>query len=500
MLTFSRLIEGLNIQPVSILPGKEGPITRVSTAIDAVRRPETLLILSGQETDRVETACAGIISRRPVQADCPVAIYEDGTDFDRLCEACEDAVLDELRLQDGKGRLLEAFLNQGSVQDLVDITYELLGLPVTIFDLSTKVAAFAGAEQIRQSNFPEALYVLGRGFAAGCTPEYRFNKMTKMYADIVEPTITTYGREIPRLCCRLMVMNEFAGHVNIMGLGREFRNSDIELEKILRDLIEKIWEKRNSYLYNPAAALLCDVYEGGFSGSQAELEERMKLLDFSIAPYWCTLYVCLSGNNGQHPPLKSLITQFVVHNAGQWKNKITFFVRTDGAYCLIALGNYREAEALGETVKLFLDKNDCRGGLSKPFCNLKDFRVYCDQSRCLAEEALKDNRVILNTFHMAYWDEVVRCLKQVTDLNVFLCNEVRLLAEYDKENDSQLVKTLCVYLECGRNSSEAAKRMYVHRNTMIRRLERISQLIGRSLETIVDSGQIALSAKILKQL
>jgi DNA-binding PucR family transcriptional regulator len=59
---------------------------------------------------------------------------------------------------------------------------------------------------------------------------------------------------------------------------------------------------------------------------------------------------------------------------------------------------------------------------------------------------------------------------------------VRPLVEHDRERRSDLVRTLRAYFAAGSNASEAADRMFLHRNSMLYRLERIQKLTGLDLK------------------
>jgi DNA-binding PucR family transcriptional regulator len=59
---------------------------------------------------------------------------------------------------------------------------------------------------------------------------------------------------------------------------------------------------------------------------------------------------------------------------------------------------------------------------------------------------------------------------------------VRPLADHDRERRSDLVKTLKTYFAAGANASEAADRLFLHRNSMLYRLERIQKLTGLDLK------------------
>ena len=56
------------------------------------------------------------------------------------------------------------------------------------------------------------------------------------------------------------------------------------------------------------------------------------------------------------------------------------------------------------------------------------------------------------------------------------------LLAYDRERRSDLVRTLRVYFVAGANASEAADRLFLHRNSMLYRLARIEKLTGLDLK------------------
>jgi purine catabolism regulator len=69
------------------------------------------------------------------------------------------------------------------------------------------------------------------------------------------------------------------------------------------------------------------------------------------------------------------------------------------------------------------------------------------------------------------------------------------LREHDRARGSDLVRTLKTYFATGTNASEAADRLFLHRNSMIYRLERIQTLTGLDLKD--DRVALALQLGLL---
>lgn len=77
-------------------------------------------------------------------------------------------------------------------------------------------------------------------------------------------------------------------------------------------------------------------------------------------------------------------------------------------------------------------------------------------------------------------EPLLRELSRSPDLAPFRRLAEPLLA-YDQERRSDLVRTLRVYFAAGANASEAADKLFLHRNSMLYRLARIQKLTGLDL-------------------
>lgn len=64
----------------------------------------------------------------------------------------------------------------------------------------------------------------------------------------------------------------------------------------------------------------------------------------------------------------------------------------------------------------------------------------------------------------------------------FFCDALERLLEYDQQADKELVKTLAAFLECNGNLTETSERLYIHRNTLKYRLERIRDITQIDLD------------------
>ena len=79
-------------------------------------------------------------------------------------------------------------------------------------------------------------------------------------------------------------------------------------------------------------------------------------------------------------------------------------------------------------------------------------------------------------------------------------DEIRLLNEYDTQNNTQLCETLYNYLLNNKSLSQASKVMYLHKNTITYRLDKIKEIISDDLNDYQRNYAYINSLIILKYL
>ena len=84
-----------------------------------------------------------------------------------------------------------------------------------------------------------------------------------------------------------------------------------------------------------------------------------------------------------------------------------------------------------------------------------------------------------------YTEYAARCLLQECSkeaLDTFRWEVLDDLIRYDRLHHTSYVKTLDCYLSCERNLALTSKKLYIHRNTLIYRIGRLSRLLDCDLE------------------
>ncbi|MGW7436985.1 helix-turn-helix domain-containing protein [Streptomyces sp. NPDC054849] len=85
-----------------------------------------------------------------------------------------------------------------------------------------------------------------------------------------------------------------------------------------------------------------------------------------------------------------------------------------------------------------------------------------------------------------------------TDLGGYVRQTVGAVMEYDAKRGTDLMHTLQVYFSVGMSQSRAREALHVHINTVVQRLDRIGQLLGRDWQTPERVLEIQLALRIAR--
>lgn len=87
------------------------------------------------------------------------------------------------------------------------------------------------------------------------------------------------------------------------------------------------------------------------------------------------------------------------------------------------------------------------------------------------------------------------------DLRLLCRSDIREIWIYDKINKTSYIETIYTYLTTGKSLVESAKLLYVHRNTIVHRLNKIIDILGKDIFSSEESAlELLLSCKVLAYL
>lgn len=115
--------------------------------------------------------------------------------------------------------------------------------------------------------------------------------------------------------------------------------------------------------------------------------------------------------------------------------------------------------------------------------------------------ALKIGRHTQGAGHVTFFADlgIYRMLLQFAqsqDPSEFFCEPLQRLIDYNQQTDKELVKTIAAFLECNGNLTETSTKLYIHRNTLKYRLERIRDITQVDLDDAENRLMLHLGLKM----
>ncbi len=135
---------------------------------------------------------------------------------------------------------------------------------------------------------------------------------------------------------------------------------------------------------------------------------------------------------------------------------------------------------------------DLSAGLSRPV-SPDQLSTAIDQARSAASVAAAHPDTAVHRFDDLGVLRLLASLAQGPELARYIEDELGPLLKHDAKASNPLLPTLRTYLTCDGNKSQAAAQLFVQRRTLYYRLDRITKLLGRSLDD-PDSRQALVFA------
>jgi hypothetical protein len=157
-----------------------------------------------------------------------------------------------------------------------------------------------------------------------------------------------------------------------------------------------------------------------------------------------------------------------------------------------------DSEALKNLEKRLVDEG-LSIGVSRNFLSVTELSRFNIQS----EKALELGLLLHPESGIYHYDKysafhIIEVCNREEDLMKFCHSAIFNLAEYDREHHTQMLESLHVFLMCHRNIAQAARALYVHRNTLNYRINKIIEMIGLNIDDSEDLFQLWLSFHILE--
>lgn len=268
--------------------------------------------------------------------------------------------------------------------------------------------------------------------------------------------------------------------------------------ELMKETALRQYEKRarNEFFIN--------FVEGSFS-TEEEIKNRAREFHLNND----RKYICIVGNLDQEGKSVSFkqfqmetdsVFDYIETEMNAANLSTHLFVK--GKYCIILI------EVNDQLTEIHAYLHNVQNGIKSRFKRTISFGVsnishqlldvansYKDALNALRTGQLSGDTNFIHYYRTKDVTEILRIVP-IEDLKEFYYHTLRELAHGQREENQALLQTLAVYLETHCQISHTAKRLIVHRNTVIYRLEKCEEILGVSLKDSETTLNLRLAIRI----
>ncbi|MDD6282978.1 MAG: helix-turn-helix domain-containing protein [Oribacterium sp.] len=279
-----------------------------------------------------------------------------------------------------------------------------------------------------------------------------------------------------------------------------------ELLKILASYISKYMftEAGADYSANAAlGSLVADLIEARLT-DQKELNQRLKLVKLAVKRYYHLLMIHFertASNANVSIPWNYIISQleyiFPYSNITTYRGDIILMVKKRKRSSRLQFNQLQLLEILKQ-----YNGYASIGNASEFLTSMPPIYHQIHDALRLARKISPEKRIIYYEDYAMY--EIVEMAlsgegAQLASQNpAHLCNnELIALILYDQKYGTDLLNSLRAYLDCEGNTSQAAELLYIHRNTMLNKIHKITDVLGHDLSSTITRDRLKFSYYVL---
>ena len=122
-------------------------------------------------------------------------------------------------------------------------------------------------------------------------------------------------------------------------------------------------------------------------------------------------------------------------------------------------------------------------GISDSFRDYRDLETHLQQASYAVEQSVRSGREHTLALFSDYLLQYIlsECTAHIP-ADTLYSSALQQLMERDRLRGSDYLHTLDVYLQSECNASKSAELLYIHRSSLMKRLDKIQQILGMDLE------------------
>lgn len=380
-----------------------------------------------------------------------------------------------LEQSEGKGlyeELIRKSEESHDIQAVVNASAVKLGNPLILIDLDFKVIVYSTISPITDELWRKNVE---RGYCS-----YEFIKTTLSMKELQNPSYPTDPVEVSctespyrKLCNRIFFRGAHVGYALMIASETNLTPSHFSMMTTISQAISHILANDFPALFQQSSQYQKVLYNLLIGALPEELSPELNTLTF--APHMAALAIKPEryyGSDYIKKCLTPVIRQKFPNVHMTYYDALIAVLFPFNKTVDITETDLNQLNDIAKTENLII-------GISNTFSRIGHFALHYAQAKAAIQlgERLSPKQCIYKYLDYQFYD-LLSQIPSNSSIGKYCHPALTLLRKYDNDNATNLYYTLRAYLESGCNIKLTASNLFIHRNSMIYRLERIEE-IGR---------------------
>ncbi len=376
--------------------------------------------------------------------------------------------------------LLNIYNKCSSLKKFMGECEKILGNPVVFADVGQHVISYS-VDSISES--PDTLHALvSAGFPSEGELSFAYKTSSlEQILNIKYPTMFSKTDIVPynQIFAPVFVNNNMVAYLSVHELNKPFEPYHLE---IVRTICTLLSFDRQRYDFNLNAKgelneyIIKDMLDRDFQSLSIQ-EQREILTQLGSKEHLYLLSLSPQDSTVQSPPLD------MVRNQIQTLFRGCSTIIYNGLVVVLIM---HEDEINGEEMEQIKDyarQFQIVGGISCEFNDLQDIKKAYAES----VNALHISSIISGLPPVVSYDEIIpyhliNVAQEKEELSSgYVDPALKKLLDYDSKHNTQYTQTLYIYLQEERNIASTANLIHIHRNSLLYRINKITEILGKDL-------------------
>ncbi len=387
-----------------------------------------------------------------------------------------------MNYDEGKSRLLDGLLSQVGLQKMMDIGAEVLGNPIFIAGMDLHAIANSNTIYVCDIGWNVVKMnerEMGVGVRDACLQEILGSGAVEATSNNLHPIISSFDFTPNRyIGCRVSDHGMTIANVTLIECKKPFTEEDSRLLKLFCQTI--VFDMRQlgqaEMQTVPYYRLVEDLLNRDVHIKPKDLESRARNISLQFPRQMrVVLLQCLKKNiKFQQSHIRMILLREFPNSLG--------IVRGSEVLMLISWEGEKLSE-LQKNLENWFRYYEIKIGISQIFqnpCNLWLYYLQAKSAIDIGELLNKGEKSICYEDVMLLQMALSACENQ--PIEMFYSSLFNTLLEYDDIYKTSYVEDLNTYFRNGKNIVKTAEALFIHKNSMYYRINKIEKILGKSLK------------------